>query len=95
MLAQAAADRLGAYSRKRGPASRRQRDEIHRLFLRAGPYLALQITGDASAPAGHSVSLYCDDLFTNWFEGTAWDWCFAAAWPERRLLWVGFLSDVD
>lgn len=34
-------------------------------------------------------------LFSSWFYGTAWDWCFIVIWPTTHRIWMLCLSDTD
>ncbi len=94
ILASAAADRLGAYSRTRQPASARQRKEIATLFGQPGPYTAHQLL-PGSVQNCPICRRHNGHLFTNWFFGVAWDWCLLAAWPQHDMLWIGCLTDTD
>jgi len=93
-LAAAAADRLGAYSRDLRPATEKESAEIAAMFGSVGDYRAYQllpgnVTGCADC---HAFNYH---LFTSWFYGVAWDWCFLVTWPKQKLLWLGCLTDTD
>jgi hypothetical protein len=94
VLARAAADQLGAYSRILSDAPPDQIKEIHAIFGALGPYTAFELTpGNVSGCAVCKV--YNNHLFTSWFYGVAWDWLFCVRWTERPLAWIGCLSDTD
>jgi hypothetical protein len=93
-LARAAADRLGAYSLDSAAASPRELEEIRRLFTNPGDYVPFEFE---AAPEDDCArcSEHNGHLFTNWFFGVAWDWCFVVLWPGSTLAWVGCLTDTD
>ena len=92
ILAQAAADHLGAYS-KLMDATASEKQAIQKLFGQAGPYIAYELQpGDV--PGCKKCGNY-SVIFTNWFYSVAWDWCLMAIWPDIELLWVGCLTDTD
>lgn len=74
VMAGAANDLLGAYSRELREPSRTEVDKVNDLFGRAGPYLSFQLAENPSATTHGSY------LFSNWFYGVAWDWCFVLSW---------------
>jgi hypothetical protein len=93
-LARAAADRLGAYSRDLSDSTEQERAEIARLFEMEGTYAAFQLLpGDF--PGCDRCRNHESHVFTNWFYGVAWDWCFVVVWEDARLAWVGCLTDTD
>ncbi len=94
VLAAAAGDHLGAYSREDRDATEEEKERIVQLFRQAGPYLSFSWTfGDE--PGCEVCQEYGGVLFTDWFYGVAWDWMLLAVWPEAQLLWMGCLTDVD
>ncbi|HEX5720045.1 MAG TPA: hypothetical protein VF179_28070, partial [Thermoanaerobaculia bacterium] len=94
VLASAAGDRLGAYSRDLRDSNAREKEAIRQLFGGAGSYFAYQLLpGEASDCA--ECRHHNNHLFTTWFYGVAWDWCLFASWPDRKLLWMGCLTDTD
>jgi hypothetical protein len=94
ILAAAAGDHLGAYSRELRPATADEKREVRELFGRVGNFCAYQLLpGDISGcPACREHGSH---LFTTWFYGVAWDWCLLASWPDRELFWMGCLTDTD
>ncbi|REK07882.1 MAG: hypothetical protein DWQ37_20985 [Planctomycetota bacterium] len=94
VLARAAADRLGAYSPSLSEASPRERARIGDAFGAIGPYVAFQLLPGRVQDCEICAS-YCSYLFTNWFYGVAWDWCFVLLWRDSDLAWVGMLTDTD
>ncbi len=94
VLAQAAADRLGAYSRRRSPATPRERRRIEKLLASIGTYVALELRRGSQDGCPECQE---DDnhLFTTWFYGVAWDWCFVVLWPEQRIACVILMTDTD
>jgi hypothetical protein len=94
ILAAAAADHLGAYSPDSRSATAEECAEIATIFHGAGDYRAYQVLpGNVVGCSPCQVSN--NHLFTNWFFGVAWDWCFLTTWPARKLLWMGCLTDTD
>jgi hypothetical protein len=93
-LARAASDHLGAYSKVLRDATATEKQEIIEVFGCIGQYCAYELL-----PGNVNACRACRDrnnhLFTNWFYGVAWDWCFFVVWPGRDLLWVGCLTDTD
>ena len=93
-LARGAADCLGAYSRNLRDATPAQAQEVKDLFGAVGTYSAFELCRGQAA--GCSVcAQYDSHLFTSWFYGVAWDWCFCLIWEARSLAWVGCLTDTD
>lgn len=41
------------------------------------------------------IRRFSNFLFTTWFFGVARDWRLFAWWPDRKLLWMGCLTDTD
>lgn len=94
VLARAAADRLGAYSRILGSSTSDRALEIRALFGSLGAYRPFELTpGQVRGCA--ACKHHNNHLFTNWFYGVAWDWLFLLSWTERPLVWIGCLSDTD
>lgn len=94
ILACAAADRLGAYSQHLFDASEDERRTVGDLFRALGPFQAFELLPGQS-PGCQTCSEYNHHLFTNWFYGVAWDWCFVVLWEGSELTWVGLLTDTD
>ena len=94
ILARAAADRLGAYSRHLAEASRWQRRRVHALFGKLGEYAAFELLPGSAAGCDTCASTG-SHLFTNWFYDVVWDWCFVVLWEGSDLAWVGLLTDTD
>lgn len=94
VLAQGAADRLGAYSHSLSEASPRERAEIREIFLEAGRYEAFQLQ-PGNVPGCAACKRWRNDLFSSWFYSVAWDWCFCVFWPATDLVWIGCLTDTD
>ncbi len=92
LLARAAGNHLGAYSRDLRSATAAETDEIRQLFSQPGPCHAFELQ-PGNVP-GCTKCTYSHQ-FTNWFYGVAWDWCIMATWPTSELLWVGCLTDTD
>lgn len=88
ILARAASDHLGAYSRDLRDATAAEMQEIKDLFGYIGEYCPYELFPGSG---GH----YNNHLFSSWFFGVAWDWCLFALWPRCNLLWVGCLTDTD
>lgn len=84
ILAEASADRLGAYSGHQGPATPKEIAGIRDLFMQAGPFNGFQLDVSVNLPP-----------FSSWFYGVAWDWCLVATWPAAHLAWAGCLTDTD
>jgi hypothetical protein len=94
VLAAAANDTLGAYSRHIRDASPRQRSKITRIFSSAGDFLAFELR-----PGNLRGCRDCEEhnshAFSTWFYRVAWDWCFVVTWPQSEYLWLGCLTDSD
>ena len=95
LLARAAGDHLGAYSKELRGATAAETREVRELFERVGgPYSAYHLLpGEVAGCA--TCRDYNSHLFTTWFYGVAWDYCLLAAWPRAQLLWLGCLTDTD
>jgi hypothetical protein len=89
VLARAAANRLGAYSASLAPTPQAEVDDVTRLFAQLGTPHAFELRPDPQS-RDHSPH-----LFSDWFYGVAWDWCFVMSWPSSRHVWVGCLTDTD
>jgi hypothetical protein len=83
LLAQAAADRLGAYSRSLAAASACEVRAVAALF------------GQVGAFNGFLLDEFGQQPFSSWFDQVAWAWCVVVTWPAVRLAWVGCLTDTD
>lgn len=94
VLAAAATDHLGAYSRDMRPATAQECAEVAELFRGAGEYVAYQLL-PGNVPGCPVCSKFNNHLFSTWFDGVAWDWCLLSAWPDRNLFWLGCLTDTD
>jgi hypothetical protein len=94
VLAAAAGDHLGAYSRELRSATVSERSEADRAFQCMGDYRAFELL-PGEVPGCKQCQDYWNHLFTNWFYSVAWDWCFCAIWSNRPLAWVGCLTDTD
>jgi hypothetical protein len=94
ILARAAGDHLGAYSRILRGATADEKQQIRDLFQDAGDYHAYQLV-PGSVPGCPTCRGYNNQIFTNWFYGVAWDSCLFATWPHFDLLWMGCLTDTD
>jgi hypothetical protein len=90
IMASAGNDRLGAYSCNLRDAVASEKDVVRRLFESLGPYQAFQVVLYCDICQDHA-----DHLFTNWFYGVVWDWCFLLTWAKPKLLWMGCLTDTD
>lgn len=93
-LANAAADRLGAYSRNLSDAGNEQVQAIRQLFASLGPYSAFELVPGTAAGCP-TCKHHNGHLFSSWFYGVAWDWCFCLIWPASSLAWLGCLTDTD
>ena len=94
ILASAAGDHLGAYSRELRPANAGEKLEVKELFGCVGSYYAFQLL-PGNVPDCSTCREYNNHLFTTWFYGVAWDWCLFVSWPSRELFWIGCLTDTD
>ena len=95
-LAAAANDTLGAYSRYLRDGTPAEAAKIRAVFERLGPYYSFQLL-----PGSHPSCDVCsttslkNHLFSAWFYGVAWDWCFVLTWRQLERAWVGCLTDTD
>lgn len=94
VLARAAADRLGAYSSSLAEARPAEVEEIRMLFSAAGRYRPFELRSGA-IPGCEGCREWGSHLFSSWFYGVAWDWCFCVLWEESDLVWLGCLTDTD
>lgn len=93
-LAQAATDRLGAYSRELIEAAPSEVEAVRNIFAPVWPYsvFSLEPGNESGCPA---CADFNNHLFTNWFYGVAWDWCFCLLPHGKAIAWVGCLTDTD
>lgn len=94
ILAQAAGDRLGAYSQELCDATEQEEQAIKERFECLGEYRAYELL-PGNVAACPECRHHANHLFSSWFFGVAWDWCFFVLWPRRNLLLVGCLTDTD
>jgi hypothetical protein len=94
-LAAAAEDRLGAYSHHLRDATPKEAARVRRIFSAAGSYRAFQLLPGSNTACQLCRQHHNNHLFSSWFYGVAWDWCFVLGWPEAGLAWVGCLTDTD
>lgn len=93
-LAKIAGDHAGAYSQLR-PATDKERKAIASLFSGpSSPYFAFQLMPGRESSCTECKS-HNNEIFSSWFYGVAWDWCFLVGWPGLNLLWIGCLTDTD
>jgi hypothetical protein len=93
-LARATADSLGAHSRIRADALPEQIRDVQKRFQGPGPYVPFELLpGEVNgclACRGHNAH-----LFSDWFFGVAWDWCYCVIWEARRLVGILCMTDTD
>ena len=93
-LARGAADRLGAHSRILTDASPGQISDVEKVFRGPGPYVPFELLPGEVAGCmecrGHNVH-----LFSSWFYGVAWDWCYCVIWEDRSLVGLLCMTDTD
>lgn len=94
VLARAAADRLGAYSHSLAEAEPDEVQEIRDLFSTAGTYRPFELRPGA-IPGCEGCREWGSQLFSSWFYGVAWDWCFCVFWEGTDLVLLGCLTDTD
>ena len=94
ILARAAADRLGAYSVDLHEANLAECALIGDLFRMVGEYQAFELMS-GNVPGCAVCRTRNNELFSTWFYGVAWDWCFIVTWPKQKVLWLGCLTDTD
>jgi hypothetical protein len=92
-IARAAADHLGAYSHVLSAATAEQIEEVASTFSKLGPYDAFELV-HGNEPGCKDCTLN-NGLFSNWFYGVAWDWCFVITWTKRKICVVLCLTDTD
>ena len=94
ILARAATDRLGAYSRELVDAPASEVMAVRELLGPVFPYKVFTLhPGEVTnCPACKS---YNNHLFTNWFYQVAWDWCFCLLPHGTPTAWIGCLTDTD
>lgn len=92
-LARAATNRLGAYS-PMGDATPEAIAEVRRSFESLGSHGAFELR-PGTERACTTCQTYNGHLFSDWFEGVAWDWCFCVIWESQGLAWIGCLTDTD
>ena len=94
ILARAANDGLGAYSRELIDARPSEVMAVRELFGPAFPYSVFDLRpGEVANCRG--CEPYNNHIFTNWFYGVAWDWCFCLMPHGKPIAWVACLTDTD
>ncbi len=93
VLASASLDQAGAYSRSVRDATEPEMAEISALFGSIGDYQSFELVTEQAEAC--PTCGYASHLFSMWFYGTAWDWCFLVAWPKRTLVALICLTDTD
>ncbi len=94
VLARAATDRLGAYSRELIDAPPSEVEAVRRTFGPVFPYSVFSLE-PGSAAGCLACKSHNNQLFTSWFYGVAWDWCFCLLPHGTTTGWVGCLTDTD
>jgi hypothetical protein len=94
VLAAAAGDHAGAYSRIVRSATAAERREVEEAFGGLGAYRSFTLKPGETAGCVRCRH-YANHLFSEWFYGVAWDWCLFAAWPAIDVMWMGCLTDTD
>jgi hypothetical protein len=94
-LAAAANDHLGAYSRELRDSTPQEADQVRPVFEPLGPYRAFQLVPGHQPGCAECAHHHNNHVFSSWFYGVAWDWCFLLSWPKERRVWAGCLSDTD
>ena len=62
-------------------------------LCKASPRTARQVIGEMEGCLecrGHNAH-----LFSDWFYGVAWDWCYCVIWEARRLVGLLCMTDTD
>jgi hypothetical protein len=93
-LARACGNRLGAYSPMYTEPDLAYDEMVQRAFSSVSPFVAFQLQ-PGSVAGCPTCSEHGSHLFTNWFYGVAWDWCFCLFPRDRPFVWVGCLTDTD
>jgi hypothetical protein len=93
LLASASRDHAGAYSRILRDATASERSEIATLFGALGESRVLELVGREHP--GCPTCGYRSHLFSNWFHGVAWDWCFLVVWPTANVAALVCVTDTD
>lgn len=94
VLGRIANNHEGAYSSLTERATSAEIDQIRGLFGSLGDYLAFDLV-PGSEPSCPNCKDRNNHLFTNWFYGVAWDWCFLLTWPADGRVWLDCLTDTD
>ncbi|MES1242177.1 MAG: hypothetical protein ABUT39_11205 [Acidobacteriota bacterium] len=94
LLASAANDHLGAYSHELRDSTPTEAARIRAIFEQLGPYCAFQLM-PGGRPGCGDCRHHNNHLFSTWFYGVAWDWCFVLTWPGSHKAWVACLTDTD
>lgn len=94
-IACAYTDRLGAYSQILDDAPPERLRDVEKAFHALGPYAPFELL-----PGEVEGCLECRRhnghvLFSDWFYGVAWDWCYCVIWEERRLVSLICMTDTD
>ena len=93
LLASASRNHAGAYSLNLRDATGSEKTLIATQFGILGDYLVLELVGRE-----HPGCPTCDrtsHLFSNWFYGVAWDWCFLVVWPVAKIAALVCATDTD
>ena len=94
ILARAATDRLGAYSRQLIDAPASEVMAVRALLDPMSPYNVFSLE-PGNIPNCPACKAYNNHLFSSWFYGVAWDWCFCLLPHGTPIAWVGCLTDTD
>jgi hypothetical protein len=92
-LARASLDRAGAYSQSLQPASLTEARAVSKIFGALGRYEVAKLA--AQPVPGCPTCGWNGHLFSNWFFGVAWDWCYVVLWREARTAAIVCMTDTD
>jgi hypothetical protein len=92
-LARASLDRAGAYSRSLQPASTEEARIVSEMFGALGRYEVAKLA--AQPVPGCPTCGWDSHLFSNWFFGVAWDWCYVVLWREGHTAAIVCMTDTD
>lgn len=94
ILAGAALDIIGAYSKTLRFATPEEAETATKPFERFGKFEGFMLSRHPSENY-HENRSTAPAYYCSWFFDVVWDYLLIATWPEKKIFWIGCLTDSD